>query len=115
MAIVSGAAGGLGAPIVERLAADGFAVADVRSVAGRTGSALHVELDVTDAPAVAAFAARVENELGPVGVVVTAAGIQRTGASEAVSEMDWRRVIDVNLTGTWNVDPGDARGDARAR
>ena len=29
--------------------------------------------------------------------------MQRTGASEAVEEEDWRRVIDVNLTGTWNV------------
>ena len=102
VAIVSGAAGGLGRPIVERLAAGGFAVAtcDLSPV---TGSDLHAELDVTDAPAVTAFAARVEQELGPVGVVVTAAGIQRTGASEAVRDMDWRRVIDVNLTGTWNV------------
>ena len=40
---------------------------------------------MTDAPAVAAFAARVEKELGPVDVVVTAAGIQRTGPSEAVA------------------------------
>ena len=71
------------------------------------------ELDVVDRGAVGAFVARVEAELGPPGVVVTAAGVQRTGPSETVEEEDWRRVIDVNLTGTWNVDPGGAAGDAR--
>ena len=66
-------------------------------------SALHAELDVRDRSAVRAFAARAERELGPVGVVVAAAGVQRTGASEAVEERDWRLVLDVNLTGTWNL------------
>jgi short-subunit dehydrogenase len=45
----------------------------------------------------------VERELGPLAVVVTAAGVQRTGASEAVAERDWTLVLEVNLTGTWNV------------
>lgn len=92
VAIVSGAAGGLGGPIAERLAADGFAVA---------GS--DAEVDVTDAAAVRAYVAGVERELGPAAVVVTAAGVQRTGASETVEQADWRLVLDVNLTGTWNV------------
>jgi NAD(P)-dependent dehydrogenase (short-subunit alcohol dehydrogenase family) len=102
VAIVSGAGGGLGAAIARRLARDGFAVATC-DLAAVEGSALHVELDVVDRAAVAAFAERVEAELGPVEAVVTAAGIQRTGASETVGEEDWRRVVDVNLTGTWNV------------
>ena len=67
------------------------------------GTALHAELDVTDAEAVARLRLCVENELGPLDVVVTAAGVQRTGASEAVDAHDWKRVLDVNLTGTWNV------------
>jgi 3-oxoacyl-[acyl-carrier protein] reductase len=92
VAIVSGAAGGLGGPISERLAADGFAVAGCDA-----------EVDVTDAAAVRAYVAAVESELGPPAVVVTAAGVQRTGSSEAVDERDWKLVIDVNLTGTWNV------------
>jgi len=98
VAIVSGAAGGLGAPIVERLASDGFAVAgcDLAPGAG-------TELDVTDARAVRAFVQRVGAELGPPAVVVTAAGVQRTGPSEAVADEDWQHVVDVNLTGTWNV------------
>ena len=102
MAIVSGASGGLGVAIVRRLAADGFAVAGC-DVAPGDGAPLHVEVDVVDADAVGAFVRRVEDELGPVAVVVTAAGIQRTGPSEAVEAEDWRAVVDVNLTGTWNV------------
>jgi len=102
VAIVSGASGGLGVAIVRRLAAGGFAVAGC-DVAPGDGAPLHVEVDVVDADAVGAFVRRVEDELGPVAVVVTAAGIQRTGPSEAVEAEDWRAVVDVNLTGTWNV------------
>jgi 3-oxoacyl-[acyl-carrier protein] reductase len=36
-------------------------------------------------------------------VVVTAAGVQRVGPSELVELADWQHVLDVNLTGTWNV------------
>ena len=102
VAVVSGAGGGLGTAIVRRLGATGFAVAtcDLGPV---QDSAMHAELDVVDRGAVRAFVSRVEAELGPPAVVVTAAGVQRTGASETVEEADWRRVIDVNLTGTWNL------------
>lgn len=102
VAIVSGASGGLGAAIVRRLTADGFAVAGCDLARGE-GAALHDEIDVVDPQAVRAFVGRVEDELGPAAVVVTAAGTQRTGPSEAVEQQDWRRVLDVNLTGTWNV------------
>jgi len=102
VAIVSGAAGGLGAPIAERLAADGFVVAGC-DLAPQPACALAVELDVTDAPAVRAFAQRVGRELGRPEVLVTVAGVQRTGPSESVPDEDWRHVLDVNLTGTWNL------------
>jgi NAD(P)-dependent dehydrogenase (short-subunit alcohol dehydrogenase family) len=102
VAMVSGAAGGIGAVIARRLAADGFAVATC-DLAPANGSALHGELDVADARAVRGFVARAEREIGPVEVVVTAAAVQCTGASETLAEGDWRRVLDVNLTGTWNV------------
>jgi NAD(P)-dependent dehydrogenase (short-subunit alcohol dehydrogenase family) len=102
VAIVSGASGGLGVAIVQRLAADGFAVAGCDVVPG-DGAALHAEVDVVDPRAVREFVARVEDELGPVGAAVTAAGVQRTAPSEAVEPTDWQHVLDVNLTGTWNV------------
>jgi NAD(P)-dependent dehydrogenase (short-subunit alcohol dehydrogenase family) len=99
VAIVSGASGGLGAAIVHRLVEDGFAVAACDLEAADAVA----RLDVTDREAVRAFAERVEDELGPIGAVVTAAGVQRTGDSAEVAESDWRHVLDVNLTGTWNV------------
>ncbi len=91
VAIVSGAAGGLGGPIVARLEEDGFAVAG-----------FDAEVDVSDPSAVRAYMTEIDRELGPPTVLVTAAGVQRTGPSEAVTEADWSLVIDVNLTGTWN-------------
>jgi len=102
VAIVSGASGGIGAAIVRRLAQDGFTVAacDLQPAGD---SAWHAELDVVDRGAVRAFVERAERELGPIEAVVTAAGVQRTGESWDVDERDWRLVIDVNLTGTWNV------------
>jgi NAD(P)-dependent dehydrogenase (short-subunit alcohol dehydrogenase family) len=102
VAIVSGASGGLGVAIVRRLAADGFTVAGCDLEPG-SAAALHVVIDVVDPRAVRAFVDRVEDDLGPVAVVVTAAGTQRTGPSESVEQHDWQHVVDVNLTGTWNV------------
>jgi 3-oxoacyl-[acyl-carrier protein] reductase len=102
VAIVSGAGGGLGTAVVERLACDGFAVAGCDVVAG-AGCALQADVDVLDRRGLREFVARVGDQLGPPTVVVTAAGVQRTGASETVDEHDWKLVVDVNLTGTWNV------------
>jgi 3-oxoacyl-[acyl-carrier protein] reductase len=102
VAIVSGASGGLGAAIVGRLATDGFVVAGC-DLEARSAAPLHAQVDVAEPRAVRAFVDRVEDEVGPVAAVVTAAGTQRTGASEAVEQHDWQHVLDVNLTGTWNV------------
>ena len=78
------------------------------------GSALHGELDVVDRAAVGAFVARVEAELGAPGVVVTAAGVQRTGSERdgrgGGLEARHRREPHGHL----ERDPGGAAGDARA-
>jgi 3-oxoacyl-[acyl-carrier protein] reductase len=102
VAIVSGASGGLGLAIVRRLTADGFAVAACDLAPG-DAAALHAEVDVVDLQDVRAFVRRVEDELGPVMVAVTAAGTQHTGPSATFDQQDWQRILDVNLTGTWNV------------
>jgi NAD(P)-dependent dehydrogenase (short-subunit alcohol dehydrogenase family) len=107
-ALVTGAASGIGRACVERLIAGGTAVAaiDLDAAAMRDLDVLALEADVTDDAAVQAAVARAEAELGPLDAVVNVAGI--TGSADAagchVTPVDeWRRVIDVNLTGPFLV------------
>jgi 2-hydroxycyclohexanecarboxyl-CoA dehydrogenase len=108
VALVTGAASGIGASISGLLAARGWRVAgiDLRS----SDAELPLEADVSDRAAVRAAADRVAAELGPVSVLVTAAGFYD---SVPVAELDadrWRRMLAVHLGGTvnacWAVLPG---------
>jgi 3-oxoacyl-[acyl-carrier protein] reductase len=112
VAIVTGAARGIGAATAERLARDGLAVgvldldeAACEVVAGRIrdsgGSALGVGVDVTDAEQVAAGVARVAAELGPPVVLVNNAGIIRDNLLFKMTEEDWDAVLGVHLKGAF--------------
>ncbi len=112
VAIVTGAARGIGAATAERLARDGFAVAVLdleeaacEAVAGRIrdagGRALGVGVDVTDAARVEAGVARVADELGPPVVLVNNAGIIRDNLIFRMTETDWDAVMDVHLKGAF--------------
>lgn len=108
VALVTGAASGIGRACVQRLARDGVAVAavDLDADGIEDVAALALHADVTNAAAVAAAVARTESELGPLDVAVNVAGI--TGSAEAtechLTPVDeWRRVLDVNLTGSFLV------------
>ena len=68
------------------------------------GRALAARADVTDRAAVAAMVATVERVLGPVDVLVNNAGITRYipfPDIDAITEEQWRRILDVNLTGAF--------------
>jgi NAD(P)-dependent dehydrogenase (short-subunit alcohol dehydrogenase family) len=58
-------------------------------------------LDVTNELEVSALLERTRADYGPVGVLVNAAGIVGSGTVESMSATAWRRVLDVNLTGTF--------------
>jgi 3-oxoacyl-[acyl-carrier protein] reductase len=106
-ALVTGAARGIGLAIATRLAADGLRVAMLdqdraaleAAAPGLGAGALALAADVTRAAEVDAAIARIEREWGRLDVLVNNAGI--TGRSFPIWELtdeDWQRVIDVDLT-----------------
>ena len=112
MAIVTGAARGIGAATAKRLAADGFAVGVLDLDAGTTkdtvtaiesagGSALGVGVDVADAAAVKAAVEQVAAELGPPLVLVNNAGITRDNLLFKMTDEDWDAVLAVHLRGSF--------------
>ncbi|HVS66357.1 MAG TPA: SDR family oxidoreductase [Thermoanaerobaculia bacterium] len=57
--------------------------------------------DVLDHESLLVLRERVENEIGPVGILVNCAGVTRRQPSLEVSAEDWQRILDTNLTGTF--------------
>lgn len=108
VALVTGAASGIGRACVQRLVAAGTAVAAVDLDAGAMADldVLALAADVSDDDAVQDAVARAEAELGPLDAVVNVAGITGSadaGACHVTPVHEWRRVLDVNLTGPFLV------------
>ncbi len=111
-AVVTGGARGIGYTVARALAAEGANVAlldlldivedSAQAIADDFGvRALGMRLDVTDQDATAAAFARIGAELSVPQILLTAAGIEINGDSVDVTAAQWRKVIDVNLTGTF--------------
>ena len=105
VALVTGAASGIGAACATRLSAEGAAVVGLDLCeAGEASatSAFHL-VDVRDEPAVAAAVSSVVDTFGRLDIVVHAAGVVSLGAIDSLDVAEWDRVIDINLKGTYLV------------
>jgi NAD(P)-dependent dehydrogenase (short-subunit alcohol dehydrogenase family) len=114
-ALVTGGSKGIGRGIAERLVAAGHRVAATYRSGDVPDGVLGVSCEVTDPAQVEAAFARVEDELGPVEILVANAGITRDALLMRMSDADWDDVIATNLTGAFRVARRAARPMVRAR
>ena len=103
VALVTGAAGGIGRATVDALMRGGFAVAAVDLALADLPCAFDapfeaISADVTDESAVAGAVERCVRRFGGIDCVVHLAGAVGRGPLVEVSAADWRRLLDVNLT-----------------
>lgn len=99
-AVVTGGGSGIGAAVAARLRADGLNVATL-DLAPSDEEFAHVA-DVTDRAAVDAALNAIRAQLGPISVLVNAAGLDCFKRFSDVSFDRWQRVIDVNLNGVFH-------------
>src|SRR5690242_1566132 len=113
VAVVTGGASGMGEATCHELGRRGHRVAvlDVNGEAAqrvaeelRAGgvAALGIGADVSDRAAIEEAFAKVRNELGPVHILVTSAGVVDFAPFTDITPHSWQRLIDVNLTGTFH-------------
>ncbi|HTU38331.1 MAG TPA: SDR family NAD(P)-dependent oxidoreductase [Acidimicrobiales bacterium] len=113
VAVVTGGASGIGLGCARRLAADGLAVALLdrdgettqAAVAGLLAdgvTASGYEVDVADRAAIERAYTCVRDELGPITVAVTSAGVEAFDPITEISPEKWDRILAVNLTGTFS-------------
>ena len=112
VAVVTGAASGIGLGVARQHASDGHAVAllDLDGEAAQDAAkeltteghrATGYGVDVADRGALESVYGAVRRDLGPVAIVVTSAGIEAFDPATDITPEKWDRIIAVNLTGTF--------------
>jgi 3-oxoacyl-[acyl-carrier protein] reductase len=127
-ALVTGASRGIGAATAEALAADGWAVgvnyrsgadaadAVVARIKEKGGTAVALQADIADPAAADDLFNRAEEALGgPILVLVNNAGVTADNLSPALSDDDWDRVVNTNLSGAFRLTRRALRPMLRAR
>ncbi|MFD6618779.1 2,3-dihydro-2,3-dihydroxybenzoate dehydrogenase [Streptomyces albidoflavus] len=113
VALVTGAAGGIGAATVRALAARGVLVAaldlnhqelleQAEKLAADGLATRPFAVDVSEAREVEAVTSRVEADLGPIEYLVNAAGVLRTGSASDYDDADWQTTFAVNVDGVFH-------------
>ncbi|MBV9161229.1 MAG: 3-oxoacyl-[acyl-carrier-protein] reductase [Pseudonocardiales bacterium] len=114
VALVTGGSRGIGRAVVRRLARDGFDVAFCYRSRPDAAEEVVAEVEMSGARVVArkadvsspgearAFVAETEEELGPLAVLVTCAGVVRDNPLVRMTDDDWQSVISTNLDGTYH-------------
>jgi 3-oxoacyl-[acyl-carrier protein] reductase len=113
VALITGASGGIGAAVAKALADEGqlvaagyagrpdAAAATVEEIETSGGTARAVQIDVADPDSVGRAFEDVEEAFGPVELLVNAAGVTHDKLLLQLSEDDWHRTLDVDLTGVY--------------
>ena len=112
VALVTGAAAGIGAAIARRLARDGIAIGvvdvlidDAKKVAAQIvsggGKAIALQADITDRKQVESAVGKLREAFGPVTILVNNAGITGFVAFEELTEAQWDKMFEVNVKGTF--------------
>jgi NAD(P)-dependent dehydrogenase (short-subunit alcohol dehydrogenase family) len=113
--LVTGGNRGIGLAIARDLAEQGHKVAVTHRGSGAPEGLFGVRADVTDAEQVDAAFTEVEEHQGPVEVLVSNAGITDDTLLMRMSEEQFTRVVDANLTGAYRVAKRASRGMLRAK
>lgn len=105
IALVTGAAGGIGEAVVRALRAEGARVvaSDITAPTFADANIWCAALDVADSAAVDALVAKVEQDWGAIDFGANVAGVLSTTTVVDTSDADWRRVFDVNTHGVFHV------------
>jgi len=109
VAIITGAAGGIGQAMAKRFTQEGakVAIADQNAAAARAVAeslgpgALAVEVNVVSAESVDAIVQTVQDRLGPVDILINNAGVSEIVPFLELDEATWDRHLDINLKGTF--------------